>query len=223
MITLWRSLRRQVALRRIRQRFPLSELHGGVVVSNDSTVGEYVVLFPDVALLSATVGRFSYVQASTMILNAEVGPFCSIAANVTIGLAAHPTSMVSTSPVFYDPEQPLPRFLVTARRYTQNLPRTFIGPDVWIGQGAMLKAGIRVGEGAVIGAGAIVTRDVLPYEITAGSPSRRVRMRFPEDVAAQLSASRWWELDEATLRSLTDAFMEPAILLSVLRARGIRP
>lgn len=217
---LWRAFREVVALRAMRRRFPSAQLHDGVVVSDDSTIGRYAVLFRRAQVLGSSIGRYSYVQTSTIVSNAELGPFCSIAADVTIGMAAHPTWFVSTSPVFYDPEQPLPRFLVAKRCFTENHPRTFIGADVWIGQRAMVKAGVSVGVGAIIGAGAIVTHDVAPYDITAGSPSRRIRSRFPKELVARLTASRWWELDDDTLRTVSDEFLDPERLLAVLDARN---
>jgi maltose O-acetyltransferase len=47
--------------------------------------------------------------------------------------------------------------------------------DVWIGAGAILLPGVRIGEGAIVGAGAVVSRDVPPFTLVAGSPARIVR------------------------------------------------
>lgn len=47
-----------------------------------------------------------------------------------------------------------------------------VGEDVWIGAGAGITDGVTVGDHAVIGMGSIVTRDVPPYAIVAGSPAR---------------------------------------------------
>ena len=49
--------------------------------------------------------------------------------------------------------------------------------DVWIGQRAMLMAGVRIGQGSIIAAGAVVTKDVLPYSIVGGNPAKIIRMR----------------------------------------------
>lgn len=175
-----------------------------------------MVLFPRAAVEQSAVGDYSYIQADSQLLNAEVGPFCSIAAQVSVGLAAHATSMVSTSPVFYDPAQPLPRFFVQERLFTATLPRTIVGADVWIGQRAMIKAGVRIGVGAIVGAGAVVTKDVPAYTITAGNPSRVIRPRFSVDVCERLLASRWWTWDTPRLHEFASLFADPEALLSKL-------
>ncbi|MDP2782491.1 CatB-related O-acetyltransferase, partial [Devosia sp.] len=162
---------------------------------------------------------YSYAQSGTAIYNAEVGPFCSIAGDVVIGLGAHPTSMVSTSPVFYDNDQPLPRFFTKDRQFTEVLPRTVIGPDVWIGQGVMVKAGVKIGAGAVIGAGSIVTKDIPPYSVAAGNPCRPIRLRFTEDICQKLLDSRWWEFDEARLEKLAPLFSDPESFLAEAEPR----
>ena len=92
---------------RLHRRFPRSVIHAGAIANEGSALGDYSVLFRDATLIDSVLGAYSYVQSNTLICNAEIGPFCSIAGGVSIGLGAHATSMVSTSPVFYDNEQPL--------------------------------------------------------------------------------------------------------------------
>jgi len=46
-----------------------------------------------------------------------------------------------------------------------------------IGIGAILLPGVTIGTGAQVGAGAVVTHDVPPYTIVAGSPARVLRER----------------------------------------------
>jgi acetyltransferase-like isoleucine patch superfamily enzyme len=50
-----------------------------------------------------------------------------------------------------------------------------IGPDVWVGGGAILCPGVTVGAGAVIGAGSVVTRDIPAGVLAAGNPCRVLR------------------------------------------------
>ena len=208
----------RLAIRERRQRaqFPRSVIHAGAVVGDGSSMGDYAVLFRDSVLFDSALGAYSYAQAASAIYNADIGPFCSIAGAVKIGLASHPTTMVCSSPVFYDHDQPLPKFFTSSRLFIDNLPRTVISADVWLGEGVMVKAGVRIGVGAVIGAGAVVTKDVAPYVIAAGNPCRTIRLRFTEDVCNRLLASRWWELGEADLQRLAPLFDAPESLLAEL-------
>jgi acetyltransferase-like isoleucine patch superfamily enzyme len=52
-----------------------------------------------------------------------------------------------------------------------------IDDDADIGIGAILLPGVTVGKGAVVGAGAVVTNDVPPYAVVAGTPARVLRYR----------------------------------------------
>ena len=68
-----------------------------------------------------------------------------------------------------------------------------IRDSVWIGHGAVVMPGVTIGDGAVIGANAVVTRDVSAYEIVAGVPAKRIRMRFEPEIAKRLQALAWWD------------------------------
>jgi acetyltransferase-like isoleucine patch superfamily enzyme len=52
-----------------------------------------------------------------------------------------------------------------------------IGDRAWICYRAIILPGVTIGEGAVVGAGAVVTRDVAPLTIVAGSPAKAVGTR----------------------------------------------
>ena len=54
-----------------------------------------------------------------------------------------------------------------------------ISDDVWIGYGACVLKGVNIGQGAIIGACSLVTTDVRPWTIVAGSPAREIR-EIPE-------------------------------------------
>jgi acetyltransferase-like isoleucine patch superfamily enzyme len=210
------SIKNIIRLILIRKKFPSSVIYRGAIVNSGSILGKYSVIFGNVTIVDSNLGSYSYVQSKSTIFNADIDSFCSIASDVVIGLASHPTTMVSTSPVFYDNQQPLPRFFTKHRLFTQNLPRTIIGPDVWIGHRALVKAGVKIGVGAVIGAGAIVTKDIPPYTIAAGNPCRPIRQRFSEDISMRLMKSNWWELDDSELIILAPLFNDPVSLLERL-------
>lgn len=58
------------------------------------------------------------------------------------------------------------------REFAQGIE---IGPDVWVGGGAIILPGVHIGARSVIGAGSVVTRDIPEDVFAAGNPCRVVR------------------------------------------------
>jgi maltose O-acetyltransferase len=50
---------------------------------------------------------------------------------------------------------------------------------VFIGTRALILPGVTIGRGAVVGAGAVVSRNVAPLSVVAGSPAREIGRRDP--------------------------------------------
>ncbi len=50
-----------------------------------------------------------------------------------------------------------------------------IEDNVWIGRGAVILKGVRIGVGSVVAANSVVTHNVAPHTIVAGSPARLIR------------------------------------------------
>ena len=130
------------------------------------------------------VGSYTYIGCYTYITKASIGRYVSIANNVSIGQGEHDLNQPATSSIFYqDPWSALTRGSVS------------IGSDVWIGVDAIVLRGVSVGIGAVVAANAVVTEDVAPYAVVAGSPARFIRYRFNASQRERLLASKWWELE----------------------------
>ncbi|HZJ14963.1 MAG TPA: acyltransferase [Chthoniobacteraceae bacterium] len=49
--------------------------------------------------------------------------------------------------------------------------------DVWIGVNAVVLKGVTIGRGAIVAAGSVVTKSIGAYEIWAGVPARKIRVR----------------------------------------------
>lgn len=170
------------------------------------------------AFKNVNLGRYSYCGYDCTFMDVEIGAFCSIASRVTIGGAGHPMHFVSTSPAFLSHKDSIAKKFA-AHDYLPRI-RTSIGSDVWIGDGAILKAGICVGHGAVVGMGAVVTKNVPPYAIVAGNPAKIIRYRFPPEIVDELLRSEWWNLSDSELRRLGKHFQEPREMLDALAARS---
>jgi acetyltransferase-like isoleucine patch superfamily enzyme len=150
------------------------------------------------------VGKFSFINdRTTLFPGTTVGRYCSIGKACEIGAPTHPDSWLTSSPVAFDIRRHFPkeRHLFGQSQF-QQYQKTTIGSDVWIGSLSLVFGGTNIGHGAIIGAGAIVTSDVPPYAIVAGSPARIIRYRFDEPTINKLLASQWWTLPEDKLATL---------------------
>ena len=124
----------------------------------------------------------------------------------------HPMDWVGMSPVFYKG-----RDSVKAKFSEHKRPepkKTIIENDVWIGHSVIIKQGITIGNGAVIGMGSIVTKDVAPYSIVAGSPAKEIRKRFAPEIIDKLQKIKWWEFDEDKLSKFAPFFTNPLKFIS---------
>jgi len=157
------------------------------------------------------IGRYSYVGYQNFMVNVVIGNYCSIADKCSIGGAMHPINFVSSSPVFHEGNNIFGKNFST--HTISHTPVTIIEHDVWIGQGAFIKAGVKISTGAVIGMGAVVTHNVGPYEIWAGNPAKCIRKRFDKDIIDRLLASKWWEWDEEKIKNYSCFMNNPSTFL----------
>jgi acetyltransferase-like isoleucine patch superfamily enzyme len=145
-------------------------------------------------------GRFRVLEARRGAV--EVGKFCSIASGVVLVLRDHRTDSVTTYP-FRALRSFWPGGGPAAPEDHVTHGNIVIGNDVWIGARAMIMSGVTVGDGVVIGANSVVTRDLPPYSMAAGSPARMFRFRFSPDRIESLLRIRWWDWpDEAVDRHI---------------------
>lgn len=162
---------------------------------------------------SIHLGAFSY-QVSGYCFAARIGRYCSFGENVQIGRQDHPLTWASTSPAFYQHDQLFSleggfngAELYHSYRMGHSGPPTkvkvtTIGNDVWIGHGALIKAGVTIGDGAVIAAHSVVVRDVPPYAVVAGNPAVIKKSRLPPMLLTPMLRCRWWRFAPWQLQHL---------------------
>ena len=141
-----------------------------------------------------------------------IGKFCSIAcgAKFIFNSANHTLSSLSTYPfpIFFE-EWGLDIKDIT--KAWDNKGNIVVGNDVWIGYEAVILAGVTIGDGAIIGARAVVTKDVPPYTIVGGTPSKEIRKRFDAEVIQQLLMLKWWDWSADNIRQCLPYIMEGKI------------
>ncbi|PWK72802.1 DapH/DapD/GlmU-related protein [Aminobacter sp. AP02] len=166
---------------------PTAELKG-------CRLGRYVAVGERVVLREVQVGDYSYFERHAEAIYTTIGKFCSIAANTRINALEHPMERLTTHKVTYRPNEYFRYLGVDSEfRERRKTKPVNIGHDVWIGHGAVIMPGVTVGNGAVVGANAVVTRDVAPFEVFAGVPAKRLKLRFSPEIAARVEALAWWD------------------------------
>ncbi|UXN05891.1 CatB-related O-acetyltransferase [Bartonella sp. HY761] len=73
---------------------------------------------------------------------------------------------------------------------------TIIEDGAWLGMRSILLPGVKIGEGAIIAANSVVTKNVEPYSIVAGSPAKLVKHRFTSEVINDLLALKIYDWPE---------------------------
>ena len=106
-----------------------------------------------------TVGDWSAIGEDALIYN--LGPI-TLGQRVTISHRAH---LCAGTHDYTQQDLPLLK------------PPIIIHDQVWICADAFVGPDVTVGEGAVLGAQAVVTKDVEPWTVIAGNPARAIKKR----------------------------------------------
>lgn len=167
----------------------------------DCTFGVYTKVGHHSVCENVIMQDYSYCEPFCIIQNTVISKYCDIARNVRIGATQHPLYRPTTHHMTY--RRKLYAVDVNDdQQFFQNRYNklTVLDPDVWIGHGAVIQAGVHVGVGAVIGSNAVVTKDVPPYAIVVGVPAKVIRYRFDEEIREKLLEIAWWDWPDDVMR-----------------------
>lgn len=186
---------------------PEPTIHDPVSIT-ESELGPWTEIRPGCRLHESTIGAYTYLMDRVQLDYATVGKFGSVASDARLGPTEHPIDRPTTHHFTYRAEQyDLGEDDTSVFDWRADQP-VKIGHDVWIGHAAIVLPGVTVGNGAVVGTSAVVTDDVPPYTIVGGVPAEPIRRRFPQEVAARLDATEWWDWDHMTLCDRLDDFRD---------------
>lgn len=168
---------------------------------SSSIKGEHTRIYAPSHISNSKIGDYTYISQNGYISETIIGKFCSVGPNLVCGWGIHPTSAISTHPMFYSTEKQNGMTLSMTKKIDERKIIT-IGNDVFIGANVTILDGVTIGDGAVIGAGAVVSKDIPPYAVAVGCPIKILRYRFNEEIRNKLLLSRWWDFDEQHLRDV---------------------
>lgn len=132
----------------------------------------------------------------------DIGSFCSISGHITVYLGGnHRIDWATTYPFGHIHQQQFNIF--DGKGHPQTKGNVKIGNDVWIGTHVTIMSGITIGDGACIANNSVITKNIEPYSIVGGNPSKLIRKRFDEETINQLLELEWWNLEDNYINQIS--------------------
>jgi len=144
----------------------------GVEIGDNSTIGPYSIVRSS---LLSHLGKGLRIGSQSSL---DAYSFVGAGGGVWIGdrvIMGQHISFHSENHNFESVDQPIKDQGITALGIV-------IENDCWVGSNVTFLDGIRVGTGCVIAAAAVVTKDIPPYSIAAGTPARVIKTRRQSDI-----------------------------------------
>lgn len=147
-------------------------VHETAVIDANSSIGK-----------NTKIWHFSHIMS-----NAVIGESCNLGQNVVVSpkviLGSNVkvqnnvsiyTGVICEDDVFLGPSMVFTNVINprSAIKRQHEYKKTIVKKGATIGANATIICGITIGEYALIGAGAVVTKNVLPYALVVGNPSKQ--------------------------------------------------
>ncbi|MEO6546414.1 MAG: acyltransferase [Ferruginibacter sp.] len=127
------------------------------------------------------VGKYSILNGTTLISNKSItiGDHCMLSWGSVIT-----DNWIPANSTIHQRRKLLKAAAVdTSRGYPffETSKPVVLEDNCWVGFGAIIMPGVRLGKGCIVACKTIITEDVPPYAIVAGSDSKIVRFLTPDD------------------------------------------
>ncbi|MDC0870823.1 acyltransferase [Flavobacteriaceae bacterium] len=147
--------------------------HETAVIDSDCAIGK-----------GTNIWHFSHVMSNCIIgKNCNLGQNIVVSPDVVLGNNVKVqnnvsiyTGVICEDDVFLGPSMVFTNIINprSAIKRKDQYSKTLVKRGVSIGANATIVCGITIGEFAFIGAGAVVLKDILPYALVVGNPSRQI-------------------------------------------------
>ncbi|ABK16669.1 acyltransferase [Syntrophobacter fumaroxidans] len=150
-------------------------------ISDDVRLGKDVKLSKFINLYGCQIGDNTKIGAFVEVQkNARIGRNCKISSHSFIceGVIIEDDVFIGHGVTFVNDTYPRATNSDGGLQTESDwkVEYTLVKRGASIGSGATILANVTIGENAIVGAGSVVTRDVPPGAITAGNPSRFMRL-----------------------------------------------
>jgi acetyltransferase-like isoleucine patch superfamily enzyme len=130
------------------------------------------------------LGSHTSIQDRCILLgDLDIGKSCVFAPNIYVSSGRH---YYDYKPELYIRDQD---FLVLndVDLKAKHSKKVIIEDDCWIGINTVIMSGVKICRGSVIGSNSVVTKDVEPFSIMAGSPAKFIKKRLELNPKLQLT------------------------------------
>ena len=178
----------------------------------------------------AIVGKWSYSTSPLKIYRWNdskiyIGNFCSIGPEVKIIIGGrHRIDWVSTAQINAGTFNFNDTFFKAQKikDFKNSIEDLHIENDVWIGAFSIIYSGVKLGNGSVVAAGSVVTKDVDPYTVVGGNPAKFIKKRFTTKQINFLNSSKWWELDDKKIDTLSKYLLNENVELFIKKFKTLK-
>lgn len=148
-------------------------------IGKHTKVWQFVVILED-----AEIGSNCNINANVFIENdVEIGDNVTIKSGVQIwdGIKIKNNVFIGPNATFTNDKMP------RSKVYPSKFSKITIEPHASIGANATILPNLIIGKYAMVGAGAVVTKNVLPYQIVVGNPAKLVSYISEDGIKVNLN------------------------------------